>query len=258
MYDINGQIPVSTTTLQYYDNPYHLQVTRTEKSDSKGSLEQRSFLYPNEMVSLGRDLTGVFAKMVAKNNISPVIEQKVKKNTSEMTTLTNYKDWNNDGVIIQPDYITTQNGTETAEYRFRFYGYNNTGHVLAASQEYGLRTVYLYGYNNQNLIAEIKNADYAAVVAALGGATVVNNFAVSIPASKTVIDNFLAPIRNSLTTFKDAHVTSYAYKPLIGMISSTDPKGLTTYYEYDNFQRLLNVKDQNGNIIKNYNYHYKP
>jgi len=258
MYDINGQNPVSTTTLQYYDNPYHLQVTRTEKIDSKGSLEQRSFLYPNEMVSLGRDLTGVFAKMVAKNNVSPVIEQKVKKNTSQMITLTNYKDWYNDGLIIQPDYITTQNGTEAAEFRFRFYGYNNTGHVLAASQEYGVQTVYLYGYNNQSLIAEIKNADYAAVVATLGGATAVNNFAISIPASKTVIDNFLAPIRNSLTTFKDAHVKSYVYKPLIGMISSTDPKGMTTYYEYDNFQRLLNVKDQNGNIIKNYDYHYKP
>ncbi|WP_214228823.1 hypothetical protein [Pedobacter sp. B4-66] len=258
IYDVNGLNPVSTTTLQYYDNPYHLQVTRTEKSDSKGSLEQRSFLYPNEMVSLGRDLTGVFAKMVAKNNISPVIEQKIKKNTSQMTTVTSYKDWYNDGQIIQPDYITTQNGTEAAEPRFRFYGYNNTGHVLAASQEFGAQSVYLYSYNNQHLIAEIKNADYNTVVTALGGASAVNTFASSIPASKTLVDNFLAPIRNSTTTFKDVQVTSYTYEPLVGMRSMTDPKGMTTTYEYDNFQRLMNIKDQDGNIVKSYNYHYKP
>ena len=57
---------------------------------------------------------------------------------------------------------------------------------------------------------------------------------------------------------KDAQMTTFTYAPLIGMTSQTDPRGQTTYYEYDEFQRLKNVKDQNGNIIKNNVYHYKP
>jgi hypothetical protein len=55
-----------------------------------------------------------------------------------------------------------------------------------------------------------------------------------------------------------AQMTTYTYDPLVGVTSSTDAKGLTTYYEYDGLQRLLNTKDQDGNILKSYDYHYIP
>jgi hypothetical protein len=54
----------------------------------------------------------------------------------------------------------------------------------------------------------------------------------------------------------EALMTSYTYDPLIGMTSQMDEKGMTTYFEYDGFQRLRNVKDQNGKILKHYDYHY--
>jgi YD repeat-containing protein len=53
-----------------------------------------------------------------------------------------------------------------------------------------------------------------------------------------------------------AQMTSYTYDPLIGLTSTTDAKGQITYYEYDNFQRLKNIKDKDGNILKNYCYNY--
>jgi YD repeat-containing protein len=55
---------------------------------------------------------------------------------------------------------------------------------------------------------------------------------------------------------KDAQMTTYTYDASVGMTSQTDAKGETTYYEYDSFQRLLNIKDQNGNILKSYQYNY--
>lgn len=55
----------------------------------------------------------------------------------------------------------------------------------------------------------------------------------------------------------DAQMTTYTYRPLVGMTSMTDAKGMTTYYEYDGFQRLKSIKDAEGNILKNYEYHYK-
>jgi YD repeat-containing protein len=59
--------------------------------------------------------------------------------------------------------------------------------------------------------------------------------------------------------FYPAHalMTTYTYDPLIGLTSSTDPKGEPTYYEYDNFQRLMNVRDKDSNLVKHIEYHYQ-
>src|SRR5690606_31879660 len=63
---------------------------------------------------------------------------------------------------------------------------------------------------------------------------------------------------NALSLYpSNAQMTTYTYKPLTGMTSMTDAKGQTTYYEYDDFQRLKTVKDQDGKLVKQYDYHYK-
>lgn len=54
-----------------------------------------------------------------------------------------------------------------------------------------------------------------------------------------------------------AQMTTWTYNPLIGITSMTDPKCMTSYYEYDGFQRLMNIKDKDGNIVKHIDYHYQ-
>ncbi|RZJ76964.1 MAG: hypothetical protein EOO45_00340 [Flavobacterium sp.] len=55
----------------------------------------------------------------------------------------------------------------------------------------------------------------------------------------------------------DASMTTYTYKPLVGMTSMIDAKGMTSYYTYDTLGRLQFVKDQDGNVVKQNTYHYK-
>jgi YD repeat-containing protein len=54
----------------------------------------------------------------------------------------------------------------------------------------------------------------------------------------------------------EALITACTYDPLIRKSFQTDPNGITTYYEYDDFGRLKLVRDHNNNIIQRYDYNY--
>lgn len=78
-----------------------------------------------------------------------------------------------------------------------------------------------------------------------------SSFSFSMP--NCFIDEIrICPVESEMKTF--------TYNVLGGMTSMTDTKGATTYYDYDVFHRLLNVKDQNSHVVKsiNYNYRYSP
>ena len=55
----------------------------------------------------------------------------------------------------------------------------------------------------------------------------------------------------------DAQMKSYTYAPLIGINSSVNEKNELSLYDYDSFQRLVNIKDQYGNVIRHMSYHYQ-
>jgi hypothetical protein len=55
-----------------------------------------------------------------------------------------------------------------------------------------------------------------------------------------------------------AQMVSYTYTPLIGVSSSADARNGLSFYDYDGLQRLLNVRDQDGNILKSFDYNYRP
>jgi YD repeat-containing protein len=55
----------------------------------------------------------------------------------------------------------------------------------------------------------------------------------------------------------DALMTSYTYNPLQGKTSETDPSGKSQTYEYDGLGRLVRVRDQDNNILKQFDYEYQ-
>jgi YD repeat-containing protein len=55
----------------------------------------------------------------------------------------------------------------------------------------------------------------------------------------------------------DAQMTTYSYIPLTGMSAKCDASNIITYYEYDSFGRLKDIRDPDRNIIKTIEYNYK-
>jgi hypothetical protein len=50
---------------------------------------------------------------------------------------------------------------------------------------------------------------------------------------------------------------TYTYDLLVGITSSCDINNVITFYEYDTYGRVKLLRDQDGNIIRTMNYHYK-
>jgi hypothetical protein len=139
------------------------------------------------------------------------------------------------------------------------YKYDKLGNIQEIqSARSNIATTYLWSYNHQYPIAKIENATYAQVKSALGyNDTQVDTLAAN--ANPNVVN-----IGNSLrTNLPSALVTTYTYKPLVGMLTATDPRGVVTYYEYDAFGRLKETYYYENNDmnkkrkVENYEYHYK-
>lgn len=149
--------------------------------------------------------------------------------------------------------------------------YDDYGSPTQITTKNGVVTSYLWGYNNQYPIAKIENALYEDVKKSFNGiyigytdgwSALKNGFFTSYqsPSNSTVsyLDDsgyrsYLNLIR---TKFPQALVTTYTYAPLIGMTSQTDPNGITTKYECDDFGRLKLIRNHDENILKSYNYEY--
>ena len=79
--------------------------------------------------------------------------------------------------------------------------------------------------------------------------TVANSSSVTVTGNGNIDELRLYP--------KGAQMNTYTFSPLAGMTSHCDINGQITYYYYDGLMRLAFIKDQDGNIIKTFNYNYK-
>ncbi len=103
-------------------------------------------------------------------------------------------------------------------------------------------TAYLWDYSRSYLMAKVVNAYYSQISSQDGKVCTYN--------SETLYNSL-----SSLVT--GGYITTYSYKPLVGMASQTDPNGVTTYYSYDDFGRLKLIKNDDSHIQNKYQYNYK-
>ncbi|MBP7222207.1 MAG: InlB B-repeat-containing protein [Sedimentibacter sp.] len=55
---------------------------------------------------------------------------------------------------------------------------------------------------------------------------------------------------------EESQMETFTYKPGIGITSHSDANSIPTFYVYDGLGRLSKVRDHEGNILKQYDYHY--
>jgi len=280
--------PVITKTSFYYDGltqfpKTHRNVSRSTITSSKGETLETKTYYPDDVTSvssLGSDLltsveySALDGKKKTKDNgltgkhqtTTPIqVEEKIISPSgsivSASTQRTNFKTWGNE---IFPENIQSVKGeittTNKLNDRISFKEYKD-GNLLEVSKKDGPGIVYLWGYNKQYPIAKIENIFYSQI-----SHTYINN---AVAASNVDTDNCILTtckeqiLRNQLNAIRDlpalsnALVTTYTYDPLVGVTSMTDPSGYTSYYVYDDFNRLEYIKNKNGEVLEDYKYNYR-
>jgi hypothetical protein len=79
---------------------------------------------------------------------------------------------------------------------------------------------------------------------------------VSNPSSGIITVSGFATI-DELRLYPDkAQMSTYTYRPLIGITSQCDANNKISFYEYDSFNRLTLIRDQDNNILKKICYNY--
>ncbi|RTZ48469.1 hypothetical protein EJ377_13055 (plasmid) [Chryseobacterium arthrosphaerae] len=106
------------------------------------------------------------------------------------------------------------------------------------------------GYNKTQPIAKIEGATYDQIVPYLGDIISKSNAAVI---SEQDLQSALDIFRNN-ANLKNYQITTYVYDSLARMKMTTPPTGIRMIYQYDTAGRLEKIEDENGKLLKKYQY----
>jgi YD repeat-containing protein len=280
----NGNTTLIKTT-DYVQDPESLENQETQTTNSKGqkmiTYTRYATNYPNANSAVNDNAKGI-KKLLEYNMLTVPIERIITvKNESNEEVVVNasiftyYPDKPLANKMyqlqisepIQFNSIAPQSfmpssidntGNLVMDQRYKemitYKAYDDTHNPIEIYKEANYLNSFLWGYNKQYPVAEIKNATYKEVINVLGQSVIdiLNND----PGTDENVRQLLQPLRTH-PNFRNAQVVTYTYQSLVGMTSMTDMNGKTMYYEYDGLGRLKIVRDHNNKIVKFLSYNYK-
>jgi YD repeat-containing protein len=269
-----------------------LNVTKQSYTQSDGKVRTIEFKYPNDFSASGN----VYEKMVNRHMINQVIAtNEYIDNVLIYTKRTNYfEPYAN---LIVPQSEETFKAGGVLESRITYDNYDaTTGRLTQLKQTNGTPVALLWSAQNNNLIAKVSNASPAEVFYEnfeapintnsqfhTGEKSLAGDYTCPFikPNAKTYMvdywyfdgvnwiyikknytNNMILSEGNNIDNVRiypqDAQMISYTYKTGTGITSEEAPNGIVAKYEYDDFYRLIRIRDQYNNILKTMDYNYKP
>lgn len=247
--DYYGPDSVVQETSRQYNTLGQLIATETINSD--GLRQREEALYIPDIPSASR--TEAENKLLADNRIDIPVETKTKVRrgdgaeqlSSRIRTL-----FGSFGNLILPSEIRVADirQPDAENKQLTYTAYDNYGNPLEYRTAEGLITVCIWGYRGLYLVACIENTTLEKVktIAGLSGI------------GTTPLPGGLNEVQEqALRQITEAQVTTWEYRPFVGLISETGPDGKKAGYEYDAYGRLIRVEDGEGHVKEMYWYHVK-
>lgn len=266
IYDLNGQNPVKTETQYFYNNPSHYQLTaektiHPDNTSSESSSNEKTYSYAYEkgnQLLIDKNMVGIPLETVTTQTNGSTTKTLSKTETKYPTSLPTAET----GSLVLPmsvlSYDIPNNTTDT---EVKYDKYDVKGNLLQYTTKAGVPVAIVWGYNQTQPIAKVEGATYdqlanSGLISAIVSAS--DNDA-SDSSTEGAFRDALDSFRNN-PGLSGYQITTITYNPLIGVTSMTPPSGIREVYIYDSFNRLKEIRenDATGNILKEFNYNYKP
>ncbi|WP_276379197.1 RHS repeat domain-containing protein [Flavobacterium sp. H4147] len=258
-YDKNGLNPYTNKVSYNYSSPNHKQMTSQVSTSSNAETIEKKFFYAKDPEMSSKPFV---SQLITANMVgTPLDTQSFKAGTKLSEQLTIYDRSTSTGNLLLPKTVyaakfpnalpnIAASSIGQLEKKITFDQYDAAGNIIQYTLENGTPVSVIWGYGQTQPIAKIENALYSAV----------SSYSANLQTkSDSGTEAALITDLNALrAAFPNAMVTTYTYKPLVGISTVTDPKGEKTTYTYDSFNRLETVKDKDGNLLTENQYNYKP
>lgn len=252
--------PYSVFTEYFYDNYDHQQLTFKTTTSSKGEALSQELYYPHEVTD------SVYTDMVTNHHIAyPVIETSLRGDSELQRVDRKYFEYGTG--IFEPSEITTQRNNGTIYTEATFHSYDSLGNPTSFTGRDGVQKSVIWGYDGHYAVVVAENIDLTTLQTAI-----TNSLPFGYASLQALLDQ-LDDIATSSTAQTDwglfndnlrsqsslsaAYIQTFTHSPTVGQTSSTDATGLTSYYKYDEFNRLHQVKDFAGNILEEHRYKFR-
>jgi len=255
-YDENGTNPVVTQVDYTYDDLQYLTLTKRSFTNSKGEVFTETFTYPHNYAS-----ASPYGDMVARNMVETVIEQVTSITNSQYLNKelsrvkTNYAIWPGNSnltpsTFISPSYVEKSIEQNTLTTDLVINNYDTKGNILQTTSKKDGVVSYVWGYKQKYPVAKIFGKSYSDVIAQSG----INEATLN---TSTLPDQQVVQTEvNKLRQLVNCQVTTSTYRYPYGISRSSDLNARNTYYDYDQFGRLIHIRDHDQNILKKFCYKY--
>lgn len=236
LYFPGGKVLTKTLNLQY--NMQNRQVKQFTETDSEGGTVITKFEYHT---FTGHEVLNYIAerKKVERFKDGELVRTDVFNFESEDigTVLRPVTAW-------RPASVATATAGFPLKTKMIVDDYNLYGRHQTTEIPNGMATAYIYGYHGSKVVAKIENMKFSDIPSALVDAIQTQSDSGNEQALKAALAN----LRNA-PELAAARVTTFTHKPLVGISTVTDHKGLTITYEYDGLNRLTAVRDHLNNLL---------
>jgi hypothetical protein len=236
-FKVTGNLTNIENSTQFaYQNDNHLQLTQTSTANSKDESIVTQYKYPNDITS--GDLLPTATLLSSRK--AELIQTETFLNSASISKNQNFFD-SFGGKTLPSSQKTFINGSTIPATETQQLSYDSYGNPTSFKEVGGATSSLLWGYNGQYPVVYIANG------------TVADPSILLTTFDATTIENTANSLRNSLP---NAHISSYSFKPMVGMLSNIAPNLLKTSFGFDGLNRLEKILDHENNIVKAYQYQY--